>query len=137
MRTLFLLVLLALPLFVMSVPADAQTICQENQTRPCGSNIGVCESGIRNCINGTWGPCEGEVGPKSEIDICGNEIDDNCDGEADEGCLGAVWLIFIIVGVFLLVLGTVLYYTGYGKEEKESFVGESLGKDILSQIDQN
>ena len=124
----FLAVALIFGLMIIPV-ANAQG--NETLTRPCGSNIGICEPGVRYFINGTWGDCVGEIKPTSDIDICSNDLDDNCDGQIDEGCLGAIWLVFIVIGIFLLVLGAVLYYTGYGKEEKSGFVGESLGKDIM------
>lgn len=47
--------------------------------------VGVCGAGERECTNGQWGPCIGEIipGPK---EICGNEKDDNCNNQTDEGC---------------------------------------------------
>ncbi|MBX7077553.1 MAG: choice-of-anchor L domain-containing protein [Nannocystaceae bacterium] len=47
-------------------------------------DIGVCAAGMQACNDaGTaWGPCEGEVTPGDEL--CGNGLDDNCDGAADE-----------------------------------------------------
>jgi hypothetical protein len=51
---------------------------------PTGSeNIGACKGGTRSCTaSGFWGPCEGEITPQPEV--CGNGIDDNCSGQADE-----------------------------------------------------
>jgi hypothetical protein len=49
--------------------------------------IGECKAGIRTCdMNGHWGPCSGEVLPQPEI--CGNGLDDDCDGVIDGGCNG-------------------------------------------------
>jgi hypothetical protein len=56
----------------------------ENLSRSCGSSVGACKPGIQTCTAGAWGTCTGGVGPVSEI--CGNGIDDNCDGRVDEGC---------------------------------------------------
>ncbi len=60
---------------------------QANTQGPCGGGEGVCSPGVWNCT-GT-GPfpssvCVGEVLPSAEI--CGNGLDDNCDGQVDEFC---------------------------------------------------
>jgi len=53
------------------------------EARSCGSNEGVCVEGSQECIEGSWGKCSGNyVGPSEET--C-NGVDDNCDGEIDEG----------------------------------------------------
>jgi hypothetical protein len=45
--------------------------------------VGPCKAGNRICQdNLRWGTCVGEVRPTGEI--CGNQIDDNCNGEIDE-----------------------------------------------------
>jgi len=73
-------------------PADCQEPpppdCEEDETKPCGSNIGICEEGIRNCVNEEWGDCVGGKSPYPE-DICSNGLDDDCDTEVDEGCKDA------------------------------------------------
>ncbi|MFB6352253.1 MAG: MopE-related protein, partial [Bradymonadaceae bacterium] len=45
---------------------------------------GACQAGSRECIGEGWGPCKGSVTPTSES--CGDGIDNDCDGEKDEGC---------------------------------------------------
>jgi parallel beta-helix repeat protein len=57
--------------------------CNASDTRPCGSNVGICEQGLRACENGAWGTCVGGVNP-NEQEICDNSLDDNCNGEVDE-----------------------------------------------------
>ncbi len=44
--------------------------------------LGICRAGTRTCTpQGTWGPCLGQIGPKTEV--C-NGKDDDCDGLFDE-----------------------------------------------------
>jgi hypothetical protein len=72
----------------------------------CSANIGACQEGRRTCqMNGIWGPCvqyeqaEGMepmpvldanemeipvVSPGEKMELC-NNVDDDCDGEVDEG----------------------------------------------------
>ena len=64
--------------------------CTNGQTISCYSgteetkNKGECKAGTQTCSNGQWGACVGEVLPSAEV--CGNNIDENCDGNKDEGC---------------------------------------------------
>ncbi|MCK6509443.1 hypothetical protein L6R29_05670 [Myxococcota bacterium] len=44
---------------------------------------GPCAVGGQYCENGRWEPCRGAITPKEEI--CGNKIDDDCDGKIDNG----------------------------------------------------
>ncbi|WP_257448766.1 putative metal-binding motif-containing protein [Archangium lipolyticum] len=66
----------------LCLPAGIPHECVPNTTEACGKNVGECRPGQRRCSHdGTWGACEGETGPKSEV--C-NDLDDDCDGQADE-----------------------------------------------------
>ena len=46
--------------------------------------VGPCAGGTQVCAAGEFGPCMGEVTPM--VDACGNQIDEDCDGVADENC---------------------------------------------------
>ena len=83
--------------------------CREGDERPCGGNLGVCRPGVQHCMGTQWGVCEGAVG--ASVETC-NGLDDDCDGEVDNGiplappcakifgvcfdskprCVGGVWL---------------------------------------------
>ncbi|MFO0759710.1 MAG: MopE-related protein [Byssovorax sp.] len=57
-------------------------VCTDGETVICGSDVGACRPGKARCIKGHLGPCEGSIGPVPET--C-NDVDDNCDGQVDEG----------------------------------------------------
>jgi hypothetical protein len=52
-------------------------------------NVGRCKDGVQACISGElvedWGPCMNDVLPRPEV--CGDGVDDDCDGVADDGCV--------------------------------------------------
>ncbi|MCB9555160.1 MAG: hypothetical protein H6707_03580 [Deltaproteobacteria bacterium] len=54
--------------------------CQIGDTQPC-VNVGECKDGIRQCVNGSFGPCIWKTGPQSEV--CDGK-DNDCDGATDE-----------------------------------------------------
>src|SRR6185295_2087662 len=45
--------------------------------------LGVCDPGTQHCVSGAVG-CVRNVNPSAEI--CGNSIDENCNGPADDPC---------------------------------------------------
>jgi hypothetical protein len=67
--------------------------CSPNSTASCydgaagTQGVGVCHAGTQTCnAAGTaYGPCTGEVVPQAES--CLNGVDDNCDGQVNEGCI--------------------------------------------------
>jgi hypothetical protein len=77
--------------------ANSGCTCVLNAGRTCYSGpagtqgVGVCRAGVQRCVartdgmpGNTWGGCTGEALPGAEV--CGNRLDDNCNGAVDEGC---------------------------------------------------
>jgi hypothetical protein len=70
---------------------DEGCVCFPGATSPCFAGdpasigVGVCKAGQQKCNgvaeSGTWGECEGLVGPS--VEVC-NEIDDDCNGVIDD-----------------------------------------------------
>jgi hypothetical protein len=50
-------------------------------SEPCGTDVGLCLSGMQTCIMGGWTECAGEIEPTAEL--CDGE-DNDCDGMTDE-----------------------------------------------------
>ncbi len=68
---------------------QAACSCNPGQTRECYTGpagtegVGVCKKGTQLCdASSAWGACQNEVLPGIE-EICGNQLDDNCDGKTD------------------------------------------------------
>jgi hypothetical protein len=67
-----------------NVDDDCDGMPDEALSRGCGkSNIGVCTLGTEACRGGVWVGCSAVL-PSEEV--CGNGVDDDCDGSADDGC---------------------------------------------------
>ena len=55
---------------------------QECYEGPEGTDgVGACVAGEQACMDGVWGPCEGETRPSAEV--CDDGVDNDCDGELD------------------------------------------------------
>lgn len=66
-------------------------VCVNGMTQVCGIDTGACQTGIQTCANSSWGVCVGAIGPVTEI--CGDNIDNDCDGSTDgpaEGCTNPI-----------------------------------------------
>lgn len=63
-------------------------ICEVGLVQACYSGpaqtagVGTCGGGNQTCGAGGWGTCQGEVVPAAEV--CGDGVDGDCDGVADE-----------------------------------------------------
>ncbi|NIP40912.1 MAG: hypothetical protein GTN39_05330 [Candidatus Aenigmarchaeota archaeon] len=150
-----------IPLIVLLVLMPVTVVqgqeCTSGDTRPCGSDLGVCETGLRTCIGGKWSECVGEKRPTSNIDVCDNGLDDNCDGETDEDCFDVnetcynkkhdlgeertdcggkcpktcyffPWVEVTLIGVAMFFIGLGLYYMQREKG-KRLIVSESIVDD--------
>jgi hypothetical protein len=82
-----------------------EDVCESDDSRPCGSNIGRCVQGYRLCLNGEWGVCRDSIEPEIETcnlgsvkgrfglpenadEDCNGIIDDTADGKC--GCSGGI-----------------------------------------------
>lgn len=74
--------------------------CTAGATRACYTgatgtrNVGICHDGMQTCAvasgRSMWpAGCAGEVRPAA-AEVCGNRLDDNCNGAVDEGCGGTL-----------------------------------------------
>jgi hypothetical protein len=79
--------------------SDEGCLCSPGSTVSCyggpagTGGVGVCQPGVQTCnATGTgYGGCSGDVVPSAEV--CGDGLDNNCDGFVDEGCIGDyAWL---------------------------------------------
>ncbi|UJR78487.1 putative metal-binding motif-containing protein [Sandaracinus amylolyticus] len=55
--------------------------CADGASRTCPLP-GSCAASNQTCVDGVWGACG--VPPRDEI--CGNDLDEDCDGAPDDGC---------------------------------------------------
>ncbi|MFH1978400.1 MAG: MopE-related protein, partial [Candidatus Aenigmatarchaeota archaeon] len=56
--------------------------CTEGEIQECGIDTLPCKKGNQTCVDDQWGTCEGSIDPEAET--C-DDIDNNCDGNIDEG----------------------------------------------------
>ena len=65
---------------------DEDCACTAGSSRMCSDAFvtAPCTPGTQTCRTGTWSRCEGAVMPSA--DVCGDAIDNDCDGLTNEGC---------------------------------------------------
>ncbi len=70
-----------------TLPTACSDGTPDGEIRPCdGPDSDLCVNGTQTCTNGQFGVCEETV--TDILEVC-NGIDDDCDGQADEGaCIG-------------------------------------------------
>ncbi len=80
---------------------DENCLCKAGSMQACyfgppESAGQICPAGIQNCRGSefaAWGPCESTGAPfpadacQCFPEVCGNDKDDNCNAQVDEGCL--------------------------------------------------
>lgn len=61
--------------------------CTDGAKQPCGKDKGICKPGMQTCAGGSWStPCVGAVDP-GQAEVCDQaRLDEDCDGEPNEGC---------------------------------------------------
>jgi len=60
--------------------------CAQGETRPCSTDEGECTAGEQTCdADGAWGACDGVMPGNEDCD----GLDNDCDGQTDEGLDGA------------------------------------------------
>ncbi len=83
----------------------------ENIQSQCGSDVGACTFGMKTCANGVFTNCTGGVQPIPEI--CGNDADDDCDGQTDEGCASSAACQWGLIPETGCRCGNTTYASGY------------------------
>src|SRR3989338_8200867 len=111
-------------MYTLNLGKRSGVSCAEGntETQQCGSNIGECRYGTqtRNCVNGlwaSWSACIGGV--ESSVEICGDSLDSNCDGQLDSGaCIPMIINIISPTEAAILSSSTVKLNVSMNKKSK-------------------
>lgn len=96
-----------------NIDDDCNGLIDDGVTRPCGNDTGKCRVGTRSCVNGQWSTiCLGEIRPDTN-ETCANNIDDDCDGETDEGCASSLPCGYGLIPETGCKCGDLTYVAGY------------------------
>jgi hypothetical protein len=64
---------------------DENCFCTRGQAQDCDTGLpGICSKGKQTCKLGQWSTCVQQS--QSSTEVCGDGLDNNCDGQVDEGC---------------------------------------------------
>ena len=74
--------------------SDPTSECQPGatQTQACGSTVGACKAGTQSrtctesCLWPAWSGCGGAGYVPPSAEVCGDGVDNDCNGATDEGC---------------------------------------------------
>lgn len=74
--------------------SDPTSECQPGatQTQACGSSVGACKAGTQSrtctesCLWPAWSSCGGAGYVPPGAELCGDSVDNDCNGGTDEGC---------------------------------------------------
>jgi hypothetical protein len=64
----------------LTVGTPEAEACTDGSTRACATS---CTDGLDVCLDGEWMGCDA---PTPRLERCDDGVDDDCDGEIDEGC---------------------------------------------------
>lgn len=104
-------------LYIDELRFDEAEQCTAGQVEQCGTDLGVCQYGVRTCqADGFWGACEGGIAPTPEL--CTDADDNNCNGKVNEGCSHETWSLAEYKDWFDLI--NMQTYDGTGYSTKNS-----------------